>query len=110
VETLNVLCALGLAGCPAYEGPIDVVLVGVDEGAVIEWAAAGSDRFEACANATTDPAAVVGCGPDGVGEPGDYVVRVTWAGATAEKAVTLVKDNDYQANVVVTFDAAALGQ
>ena len=104
---LLVPLALLVAGCPAHEGPIDVVLVDIAyEETVIAWAEAGSDTFEVCSNGTTDVDAVVGCGPYGVGDPGDYVVRVTWNEVSVDKDVTLEKDNDYQANTTVTFEAA----
>jgi hypothetical protein len=100
------LGALLLSACPAYEGPIDVILVDMDDTAVIEWAEAGSDAFEKCTNSVTSSEATVGCGPYGVGEPGDYTVRVTWQGVEVEQDVTLERDGDYQANVALTFEAA----
>lgn len=98
-------CAVLALGCPAHEGPIDVILVGLDDTAEVSWARAGSDAFEPCANGATNPDATVGCGPYGVGDPGDYVVRVDWDGARVEKEVTLEKDRDYRANVELTFSA-----
>jgi hypothetical protein len=99
--------ALSLWGCPAFEGPIDVVLVQMESPkAEISWAVSGSEEFAACANGATNPDAAVGCGPYGVGEPGTYVVRVTWNGATLDKEVTLVDDGDYRANTEVTFDVS----
>lgn len=100
------LSLLLLAGCPAHEGPIDVVLVDMDETAVVTWADAGSDDFVPCDNGTTDPDASAGCGPYGAGEPGNYVVRVEWGGDVVDKSVTLEDDGSYEANVVLTFDAS----
>lgn len=94
-----------LAACPNHEGPIDVILVDMDETAEITWAEAGSQEFQPCGNEPTDPDAVAACGPYGVGDPGDYVVRVTWTGVTLDKEVTLEKDGSYQANTSVTFSA-----
>ena len=95
-----------LAGCPAHEGPIDVILVDMDETAEADWAVAGSTDFEPCENGVTDPEASFGCGPYGVGEPGDYTVRVTWNGVILSQDVTLEKDGSYQANVALVFEAA----
>lgn len=95
-----------LLGCPAHEGPIDVILVDLDETAEVTWSEAGADDFTPCENATTNPEAAVGCGPYGVGEPGDYTVRVTWNGVRVDKDVTLDKDRDYRANVEVVFEAS----
>ncbi|MCK6504012.1 hypothetical protein L6R53_11530 [Myxococcota bacterium] len=100
------LLALPLLACPAYEGPIDVILVDMDDSADLGWAEAGSSTFEPCTNGTTNPEAMAGCGPYGVGRPGDYIVRVTWQGVTVDKAVTLEKDNSYLANTEVEFTAA----
>lgn len=94
-----------LTGCPAHEGPIDVILVDMDDTAVISWAAEGAADFEACSNGTTSPEATVGCGPYGQGKPGSYVVRVEWNGATVDKAVELERDNSYLANVELVFEA-----
>lgn len=102
------LLALPLLACPAYEGPIDVILVDMDDSAELSWAEVGSSAFEPCTNGTTNPEAAAGCGPYGVGTPGDYTVRVTWQGATVDKQVTLEKDNSYLANTEVEFTAAEL--
>lgn len=102
---LPLLC-LSALGCPAYEGPIDVVLVDMDETAEVTWAVAGTSDFQACANGTTSPEASAGCGPYGVGAPGDYVVRVVWEGVSVDKEVTLIDDGSYQANVELEFLAA----
>lgn len=100
------LTALFFTACPAHEGPIDVLLVDMDDTAEITWSEAGSDAFEPCENGATNPEAVVGCGPYGKGKPGDYVVRVVWDGATVDKEVTLENDGDYRANVEITFTAS----
>ncbi|NUQ00060.1 MAG: hypothetical protein HUU35_09435 [Armatimonadetes bacterium] len=71
------LLALPLLACPAYEGPIDVILVDMDDSAELSWAEAGSSTFEPCTNGTTNPEATAGCGPYGVGKPGDYTVTLT---------------------------------
>ncbi len=105
LRTLTV-AALLLTACPAHEGPIDVLLVDMDDTAEITWAEAGSDAFEPCENGATNPEAVVGCGPYGKGKPGDYVVRVVWDGATVDKEVSLENDGDYRANVTLTFTAS----
>lgn len=97
---------LALAGCPAHEGPIDVVLIDMDDTAVVEWSGPETQGFVPCENGTTDPEASAGCGPYGVGEPGDYVVRVTWMDVAVDKDVTLEDDGSYEANTVVRFDAA----
>lgn len=101
-----VLAAALVLGCPAHEGPIDVILVDLDETAEILWSEAGADDFVPCENGTTNPEATVGCGEYGVGKPGTYTVRVVWEGVTVDKDVTLEKDRDYLANVEVTFEAA----
>ena len=104
----NFLClvpVLLLAACPAHEGPIDVVLVDMDDTAIIEWAEASSDTFLPCENGTTNPDAVAACGPYGAGDPGDYTVRVEWQGVVVDKDVTLEKDGSYEANVTITFTA-----
>lgn len=99
-----------LGGCPDYEGPIDVILDGIEaEEATIEWATAGSDDFQACDGGPTDPEAVVGCGPYGVGEPGTYTVRVTWLDLAVDKDATIETDGDYQANTSLTFSAEDFG-
>ena len=102
---LRLLPIVLLTACPAHEGPIDVVLVDMDDTAIIEWAEASSDTFAACDNGTTNPDAVAGCGPYGAGDPGDYIIRVEWQGVTVDKDVTLEKDGSYEANVTVTFSA-----
>lgn len=104
------LLSLPLLACPAYEGPIDVILVDLDDSAEVTWAEAGSAAFEPCTNGTTNPEAVAGCGPYGVGRPGDYTVRVTWQGLTVDKQVTLEKDNSYLANTELEFTAAEFVQ
>lgn len=94
-----------LAGCPAHEGPIDVLLDGIPaEDATIEWAGEG-EAFQLCSNGTTFPDAVVGCGPYGAGDPGDYTVRVIWHNITRDQEVTLERDGSYEANVAITFSA-----
>lgn len=110
-RTLALLPLLApLAGCPAHEGPIDVLLEGIEpEEATIEWAEEGG-TLVACDNGTTDPEAVVGCGPYGAGDPGDYIVRVSWEGVVVDKPVTLDKDGSYQANTSVTFIAEEFGR
>jgi hypothetical protein len=98
-----------LTGCPAHEGPIDVILVDIDpDDAEIEWAKDGGS-ITPCENAATDPEAVVGCGPYGVGDPGTYTIRVSWEGVVVDKEVTIEKDGDYKANASVTFDASEFG-
>lgn len=102
--------ALPLAGCPAHEGPIDVILVDIEpEEATIEWAEEGG-TMATCDNGATDPEAVVGCGPYGAGDPGTYVIRVSWEGVVVDKSVTIEKDGDYQANTSVTFSAEEFGR
>lgn len=94
-----------LLGCPAHEGPIDVILIDIPAAeATIEWTVAGEDAWQVCTNGTTDPDAVVGCGPYGAGDPGDYSVRVTWDGLQAVQDVTLERDGSYEANVALTFE------
>ena len=103
--TVSALFAMAavLTGCPDYEGPIDVILVDMDETAEVTWSDGGA--FEACTNGTTDPEASAACGPHGVGEPGTYTIRVLWTLTTVDKDVTIEKDGDYQANTSVTFTA-----
>lgn len=98
-----------LLACPAHEGPIDVILVDLDDTAEVSWAYSGEPAFEPCENGTTSPAATVGCGPNGVGEPGDYTVRVRWQGVEVDKEVTLERDGDYRANAELVFSAEEFG-
>lgn len=109
-RTLALALAVGaplFGGCPAHEGPIDVILVDMDDTAEVSWSDGESD-FVACENGATNPDAFVGCGPYGVGDPGTYTIRVTWSGAELEKDVTIERDGDYRANAEVTFTAAEL--
>ena len=110
IRTSLGLVALSLTACPAYEGPIDVILVDMDETAEVSWSLSGSSDFEPCANGTTSPEASAGCGPYGVGAPGDYVVRVVWEGVSVDKEVTLTDDGSYQANVELEFLAAEFAE
>ena len=100
----GILAAL-LTGCPAYEGPIDVILVDMDDTAEVTWSLAGADDFQPCENGVTNIDAYAGCGEYGVGEPGTYTIRVVWQDIQVDKDVTIEDDNDYQANVEVTFSA-----
>lgn len=97
-----------LTACPAHEGPIDVILVDMDDSAVVSWSADGQG-FEPCTNGTTNPEAVVGCGPYGAGKRGTYTVRVEWSGQQVDKQVEVEKDGSYLANVEVVFEAAEFG-
>jgi hypothetical protein len=99
-----IFALLLLTACPAYEGPIDVILVDMDETAVVSWSLDGSD-FAPCENGTTNPEATVGCGDYGVGDPGLYTIRVEWNEVRVDKTVELEKDRDYQANAEVVFEA-----
>lgn len=94
-----------LTACPAHEGPIDVILLELDDTAEISWSGEDQVEFVACENGTTSPEATVGCGPYGKGRPGDYTVRVVWQGITVDKGVTLEDDGSYLANTEVTFEA-----
>jgi hypothetical protein len=96
-----------LAGCPAHEGPIDVILVDMDDTAQVSWRLGDGD-FAPCENGTTNPEAYVGCGKYGVGEPGTYTIRVAWSGATLDQQLTIERDRDYRANAEITFTADQL--
>lgn len=101
------ILGLSLAGCPAHEGPIDVILVDMDDTAQVSWRLGDGD-FAPCENGTTNPDAHVGCGKYGAGEAGDYTIRVAWSGATLDKQVTIERDRDYRANAEITFTADEL--
>lgn len=97
-----------LTACPAHEGPIDVILVDMDDSAQVSWSLDGS-AFEPCENGTTNPLATVGCGDYGVGDPGAYIIQVLWNDITVDKTVEVEKDRNYQANAAVVFEAGEFG-
>lgn len=95
------LPALLLTGCPPCEGPIVVYLDGMDSTAVVTWAAAGSDEFQACTPGISP--AYANCGPDSDEAEGTFKVRVTWNDEVFEQEVVVENDSSCVGNVDLQF-------